>query len=333
MRVNQLKRREFIVLFTGAVAWPSIASAQTAKKRPIIGMLVQGTPIQSKGLRFRQAFLDGLRELGYIEGRDFDIITRVAPSTSELPKAAEQLIQSSPDVIFAAASANALAARQITSTLPIVVGALGNLGSLGLAASDARRPTSNLTGIMPYVQGLPAKQLELAREIVPGSRIIGILTDASDIKATPQWDEINAAAAKLEITIVGGDARRPEDIDATFRRFSLEQVDVAIVLQANSLLLDRTRIAAAAAANRLPTVYGYREHVETGGLISYGVNLDYCFHRAATYVYKILRGTPVSDLPIEFPTKLELIINLRTAKALGLEISPMLFVRADELIE
>ena len=99
------------------------------------------------------------------------------------------------------------------------------------------------------------------------------------------------------------------------------------------LLLDRTHIAAAAAANRLPTVYGYREHVETGGLISYGVNLDYCFHRAATYVYKILRGTPVSDLPIEFPTKLELIINLRTAKALGLEISPMLLVRADEVIE
>jgi putative tryptophan/tyrosine transport system substrate-binding protein len=333
MRVNQLKRREFIVLFTGAAAWPSVAGAQTAKKRPIIGMLVQGTPIQSKGLRFRQAFLDGLRELGYLEGRDFDIITRAAPFTSELPKAAEQLIQSSPDVIFAAASANALAARQITSTLPIVVGALGNLGSLGLAASDARRPTGNLTGIMPYVQGLPAKQLELAREIVPGSRIIGIVTDASDIKATPQWDEINAAAAKLEITIVGGDARRPEDIDATFRRFSLEHVDVAIVLQANSLLLDRTRIAAAAAANRLPTVYGYREHVETGGLISYGVNLDYCFHRAATYVYKILRGTPVSDLPIEFPTKLELIINLRTAKALGLEISPMLLVRADEVIE
>jgi len=331
-----MKRRDFITLAGGAAvssAWLSVAGAQTAKKRPVIGMLVQGTPIQSQGLRFRQAFLDGLRELGYVEGRDFDIITRAAPFTSELPKAAEQLIQSGPDVIFAAASANALAARQITSTLPIGGGALGNLESLGMAANDARSPTGNLTGIMPYVQGLPAKQLELAREIVPGSRIIGIVTDTSDIKATPQWDEINAAAAKLEITIVGGDARRHEDIDASFRKFSLEHVDVAIVLQANSLLLDRARIAAAAAANRLPAVYGYREHVEAGGLISYGVNLDYCFHRAATYVYKILRGTPVSDLPIEFPAKLELIINLRTAKALGLEVSPTLLVRADEVIE
>ena len=215
-----MKRREFIVLFTGAAAWPSVAGAQTAKKRPLVGMLVQGTPIQSNGLRFRKAFLDGLRELGYLEGRDFDIITRAAPFTSELPKAAEQLVQSSPDVIFAAASANALAVRQITSSLPIVVGALGNLGSLGLTASDVRRPTGNLTGIMPYVQGLPAKQLELAREIVPGSRIIGDRNRRERHQGhASQWDEINAAAAKLEITIVGGDARRPEDIDATFRRF------------------------------------------------------------------------------------------------------------------
>jgi putative tryptophan/tyrosine transport system substrate-binding protein len=153
---------------------------------------------------------------------------------------------------------------------------------------------------MPYVQGLPAKQLELAREIVPGTRKIGIVTDTSDIKATPQWDEINAATSKFEITTVGGDARRPEDIDASFRKFSAEHVDVVIVLQANSLILDRAHIAAAAAANRLPTVYGYREHVETGGLVSYGVNLEYCFRRAATYVYKILQGTPVADLPIEF---------------------------------
>ena len=333
MQFGQLKRREFIALFTGAAALSSVAGAQPARKRPIIGTFVQGTPTQNKGLRFRQAFFDGLRELGYVEGRDFDVVTRPAQFTSELPKAAEQLVQSNPDVIFAAAAATALAAKQATSTIPIVVGALGNPAALGLSARDSRRPTGNLTGIMPYVQGLPAKQLELAREVVPDARKIGIVTDTSDIKATPQWDEINAAGSKFEITIVGGDARRPEDIDSAFRKFNAEHVDVVIVLQASFLILDRSHIAAAAAANRLPTVYGYREHVETGGLISYGVNLEYCFHRAATYVYKILQGTPVANLPVEFPIKLELVINLKTAKALGLEIPPMLLVRADEVIE
>jgi ABC-type uncharacterized transport system substrate-binding protein len=333
MQVNQLERREFITLFTGAAAWSSVAGAQSARKRPIIGTFVQGTPTQNKGLRFRQAFFDGLRGLGYIEGRDFDIIFRPAGTTSELPKAAEQLVQFNPDVIFAAASATALAAKQATSTIPIVVGALGNPVALGLSASDSRRPTGNLTGIMPYVQGLPAKQLELAREIVPAARKIGIVTDTSDIKATPQWDEISAAASKFEITILGADAQRPEDIDSTFRKFNAEHLDVVIVLQASFLILDRAHIAAAAAANRIPSVYGYREHVETGGLISYGVNLEYCFRRAATYVYKILKGTAVADLPLEFPTKLELVINLKTAKALGLEIPPMLLVRADEVIE
>jgi len=333
MQFDQLTRRGFITLFSGAAAYSSVAGAQTARKRPIIGTFAHGTPTQNKGFRFRQAFFDGLRELGYIEGRDFDLIVRHAEFTSELPKAAEQLVQFNPDVIFAAASAAALAAKQATSTIPIVVGALGNPVALGLAASDSHRPSGNITGIMPYVQGLPAKQLELAREIVPGARKIGIVTDTIDIKATPQWDEINDAASKFEITIVGADARTPEDIDLTFRKFNGEHVDIVIVLQASFLILDRAHISAAAAANRLPTVYGYREHVETGGLISYGVNLEYCFRRAATYVYKILKGTPVADLPIEFPTKLELVINLKTATALGLEVPPMLLARADEVIE
>jgi putative tryptophan/tyrosine transport system substrate-binding protein len=186
---------------------------------------------------------------------------------------------------------------------------------------------------MPYVQGLPAKQLELAREVVPGARKIGIVTDTSDIKATPQWDEINAAASKFEIAIVGADARRPEDIDTAFRKFAAEHVDVVIILQANFLILDRAHVAAVATENRLPTVNGYREHVETGGLISYGVNLEFCFRRAATYVYKILKGTRVADLPIEFPTNLELVINLKTAKTLGLDVPPTLLARADEVIE
>jgi ABC-type uncharacterized transport system substrate-binding protein len=328
-----MKRRAFIALLGGAAAWSSVAGAQAARKRPVIGTFVQGTPTRNKGLRFRQSFLEGLQELGNIEGRDFEITIQPARSTSELPKAAEQLVQLNPDVILAAASATALAAKQATSTIPIVVAALGNPVALGLAANDSRRPSGNLTGIMPYVQGLPSKQLEFAREIVPGARKIGIVNHTSDIKATPQWDEINAAASKFEITIVGADARRPEDIDAAFRKFKAAGVDVVIVLQASSLILDRVQIAIAAAATQLPTLFGYREHAETGGLISYGVNLEYCFHRAASYVHSILKGTSVADLPIEFPTKLELIINVRTAKTLGLEIPPTLLARADEVIE
>ena len=328
-----MRRREFITLVGGAAAAVcSVARAQTRRERPLIATFASGTPTQRKGLPFWASFLNGLRELGYIEGRDFEIIARTG-SNDELPKVAEELIQLKPDVILASASVNALAAKRATSTIPIVVAALGNPAALGLSENDFRRPSGNLTGIMPYVQGLPAKQLEIAREIVPGAQKIGIVNDTSDIKATGQWDEIDAAAAKFEIKIVMADARRPEDVEPAFRNFKAERVDVVIVLQANFLILDRANIAAAAAATRLPTVFGYRELVEAGGLISYGVDLVDCFHRAATYVYKILKGTPVAHLPIEFPTKLELVINLKTAKVLGITVPPSLLARANEVIE
>jgi putative ABC transport system substrate-binding protein len=209
---------------------------------------------------------------------------------------------------------------------------LGNPIALGLIETDAR-PGGNLTGIMPYIKGLPAKQIELAREIVPHALKIGIVNNSSDVKAIGQWDEIEATSPKLDIKIASADVRKPEDIEPAFKKFEAEHVEVVVVLQSNLLILERARIATAAAATRLPTVYGYREHVEVGGLISYGVNLDACIRRAATYVYKILKGTPVADLPVEFPTKLELVVNLKTATALGLDMPATLLVRADEVIE
>jgi putative ABC transport system substrate-binding protein len=333
MLFDQLKRREFITLLGGAaVAWASVAAGQSAKKRPVIGILAQGTPPQLKGLRLRQSFLDGMRELGYIEGRDFDILSRVAETTGDLPRLAKELVQLNPDVILASASANALAAKTATSTIPIVVPALGNPIALGLIEADAH-PGGNLTGIMPYIKGLPAKQLELAREIVPGALKIGIVKNSTDVKAVGQWDEIEVAAPNLDIKIASADVQKPEDVELVFKKFEAENVGVVVVLQSNLLILERARIAANAAATRLPTVYGHREHVEAGGLISYGVNLDDCFRRAATYVHKILKGTPVADLPVQFPTKLEFVINLKTAKALGLDLPPTLLVRADEVIE
>jgi putative ABC transport system substrate-binding protein len=249
-----------------------------------------------------------------------------------LPRLAKELVQLNPDVILATASANALAAKMATSTIPIVVPALGNPVALGLIETDAH-PGGNLTGIMPYIKGLPTKQLELAREIVPGALKIGIVNNSTDVKAIGQWDEIQAAVPKLDIRIVSADVQKPEDVELAFKKFKAENVGVVVVLQSNLLILERARIAANAAATRLPTVYGYREHVEAGGLISYGVNLDDCFRRAATYVHKILKGTSVADLPVQFPTKLEFVINLKTARALGLDLSPTLLVRADDVIE
>jgi putative ABC transport system substrate-binding protein len=273
-----------------------------------------------------------MRELGYVEGRDFDVVGRLAESTSDLPRAAKELVQLNPDVIVATASANALAAKMATSTIPIVVPALGNPVALGLIESYAH-PGGNLTGIMPYVSGLPAKQLELAREIVPGVLKIGIVNDPIDAKAMAQWDEINATATKLEIKIERADIRRPEDIEQAFKNFEAEHAEVAVVLQSNLLFLEQARIAATAAATRLPTVYGYRVHVEAGGLISYGVDLNACLHRAATYVYKILNGARAADLPVELPTKLELAINMKTAKELGIVFPNTILVRADHVIE
>jgi putative tryptophan/tyrosine transport system substrate-binding protein len=195
------------------------------------------------------------------------------------------------------------------------------------------RPGGNVTGIMPYVAGLPTKQLELARELVPGATRIGLLDDVTDPKAIPESREIKAAGEKLEITIIPAEVRTAADIGQAYETFSAGDAEIVVVEHSAMLLNASPIIAEAAAAKRLPTLYSYHEHVEAGGLISYGVNLDWCFHRAAYYVDRILKGTKPADLPVEFPTTLELWINQKTAKALGLKIPPTLLVRADKIIE
>jgi putative ABC transport system substrate-binding protein len=186
---------------------------------------------------------------------------------------------------------------------------------------------------MPYVKGLPAKQLELARELVPGATRIGLLDDVIDPKSPPQRQEIEAAGRGLEIEIVPAEARTAADIDAAYQTFASARVQAVVVEQSGMFVFARQPIAQAAASKRLPTVYGYREHVDSGGLISYGINLDWCYHRSAYYVDRILKGAKPSDLPIEFPTNVELVINLKTAKALGITVPSSLLVRADEVIE
>jgi putative ABC transport system substrate-binding protein len=201
-----------------------------------------------------------------------------------------------------------------------------------LIASEAR-PGGNITGIEPYVAGLPAKQMELAREIVPGASKVGLLTNLSDPKAAPAALELEAAGRGLEINITSSDADRPEEIESALQVLASQRVDVVIVLQSSMLFTNSRQIAALALAMRLPTVYGYREHVIAGGLASYGVDLEWCWGRAASFVDKILHGARPGDLPVEFPTKMLLAINLKTAKALGLAVPSSLLVRADEVIE
>ena len=236
------------------------------------------------------------------------------------------------DVILAGATFEAVVAKKATSTIPIVCPALADAIHLGLVESESR-PGGNLTGIEPYVVGLPAKQVELAREIMPRVSKIGLLTSLEDPKAPPQLKEMEPACRTLGIKTVSANVSRPEDIDDAMRGLAAEKVDLVIVLETNLLVLNCRQIASTALAERLPTLYGYREHVIAGGLISYGVNLPWCYRRAAYLVDRILHGTPPGDLPVEFPNQLLLSINRKTADALGLVVPPTLLARADEVIE
>jgi putative ABC transport system substrate-binding protein len=275
-----------------------------------------------------------MHERGHVEGRTFDLMYRSAEGRADrVSQAATELVSLSPDVIFGSGTLEAVALQKATNTIPIVIAALADPVGFGFVKSDAR-PGGNMTGISPYVKGLPAKQLELAREVVPKARRIGLLHDENDPKAQPQRREIEAAAGALRVDIATAAVRTPEEIGPAFRSWANKSIDAVIVEQSNMLLvLGRKLIAEAAAATKIATVCGYREHVDVGGLISYGVNLNWCFHRAGYYVDRILKGEKVADLPVEFPTKIEMVINLKAAKTIGLEVPPMLLARADEVIE
>ncbi len=331
-----MRRRDFINILGNAAATqvigPDLVRAGTPPKRPIIG--IPAFLARSKiGLSFGNAFRQGLQDLGYVLDRDLDIQARNANGDwGRLPAIVEEIVQLKPDVIYAFATLDAVAARKATSTIPIVCAALADAVRLGLIASEAR-PGGNVTGIMPYVAGLPAKQIELAREIVPGASTVGLLTNLKDPKAAPQVPELEAASQAVGLKIVAADVSRPEDVEVALRELANKRVDVVIVLEASLLVVNSAEIAAAALALRLPTVYGYREHVIAGGLISYGVDLRWCYHRSAYFVDKILHGAAPADLPIEFPTKFPLSINLKTARELGLTVPPSALSRTDEVIE
>jgi putative ABC transport system substrate-binding protein len=332
-----LKRRDFITLIGSAslpdVTLPRWANAQVSRARPLVVWLISFAPKKMAGVSFFEVFAEGMEQRGYVKGRNFDLVLRSAEGALErLPTVVQEVVELRPDVIVAPATLEAVAVRKATSTIPIVCPALADAIHLGLIASEAR-PGGNVTGIEPYIAGLPAKQIELAREIVPSARKIGLLTNLEDPKGPPQATELEAAGKALGLTMVAANSSGSEKIDDALQTLAGEKVDVVIVLQTNLLVLNSEQIAKSSLEKHLATVYGYRENVVSGGLISYGVDLRWCYRHAASFVDKILRGAAPGNLPIEFPTGFWLAVNLKTAKALDITVPPSLLVRADEVVE
>ena len=243
-----------------------------------------------------------------------------------------KLVRLEPDVIVAAASPAALAAKQATASIPIVGVNLTDPIAMGLVASEAR-PGSNATGILTRVKGQAAKQLEIALDAMPGASKIGVLVNPDNPSNVLRRRETESAAAKMGVRLTPVEVRTANEIGAAFQAFVQEHVAIVIVLGDAVFLPVRRQIAAFALVSRLPTVFSFREYVEDGGLVSYGINLRENYRRAAFFVNRILKGEKPADLPVEFPTRIELVVNLATAKALGLAVPPTLLVRADEVIE
>jgi putative ABC transport system substrate-binding protein len=327
-----MRRRNFILgVFCTANAWPASVRAQLSASRRLIGFLDGKSQQAGQGLT--DAFLKGLRELGYQEGRDIDIVYRFADGRDDrLPGLAEEIVRLHPALIVAPGVNAAVAAKKVSDKIPIVSWALADATHLGLINSYSR-PGGTVTGVMPYVDGLPAKQMELAREVVPGARKIGILGNSNDPKAPPQRKELEDIARSIGVSVVYADALAPDELPRAMQGLAGAQVDATIVLQTGMTLSERQSIGKYALQNNLPTVFGYRENVLDGGLVSYGVDLRWCSHRTAAFVHRILDGTPPGELPVEFPTTMHLAVNLRTASALKLAVPSSLLHRADEVIE
>ena len=327
-----MQRRDFIMLFGGAAAaWPLAARAQGSAKRPIVAMLAGQSALASAKLV--AAFAQRMQELGYSASRNVDIVYRYMDGDlTRVPALVKELIGLQPDVMVITNTEATIAMRQATAAIPIISAAVTDPVAFGLVASHAR-PGGNVTGILATLDSLPEKQLALAVEVIHDARKMGLLIQTGFRAHAVQRQGAEAAAAALAITVVPVEARLPGDVDAAFQSFVRERVDGVLVLQAPLFLTERQRIAALATAAKLPTMFGFREHAEAGGLMSYGVDLRANWQRAAEFVDKILKGTNPGDLPVELPTKFELVVNLKTAKTIELKIPESFLLRADDVIE
>ena len=322
-------RRAFLSALTGGLlAAPLAAHAQQAGKVWRIGFLVGTTSTP-----FIEAFRQGLHDLGYTEGQNIVIEYRSADNRYErLPDLAADLVRLKVDVIVAVGTPGPVAAKQATTTIPIVMTNGGDPVGAGLVASLAR-PGGNVTGLSIVIPDLIGKQLQLLREVLPLVSRVAVLWNPANQMHPLALREAEVSAASLRLQLQFVQARGPEDMAGTFLAMSKERAGALLVLSDAVSMQERKRIADLAAKNRLPTMYPWKEGVEAGGLMAFGANPSDSFRRAAAYVDKILKGAKPGDLPVEQPTRFELVINLKTAKALGLTVPPSLLVQADEVIQ
>jgi ABC-type uncharacterized transport system substrate-binding protein len=324
-----VRRRQFITLLGGAAAWPAGAWAQQGKRLPAVGFMGASTSLNWSN--WTAAFVRRLGELGWIEGRTVAIEYRWAEGRSDrFAEIAAEFVRLKVDVIVTVGSA-ALVAKQATSNIPIIFAAAVDPLGGGLVTSLAR-PGGNATGLSMQAPDAAGKRLELLREVLPELRRLAVIGNVDYPAAVQEIAEVRAAARTLNLDVDVLELRRAEDIAGTFP--ALKSGPQALYVCADPLVnANHARINTLALGARLPTVHAVRDFLGAGGFMSYGTSVVHLFGRAADYVDKILRGAKPADLPVEQPTKFDLVFNLTTARALGLEISPMLLARADEVIE
>jgi putative ABC transport system substrate-binding protein len=327
-----MRRRDILAFFgSGAAMLPILpAMAQAPAKRAVVGLLLAGSNAATQ--QRRNGFPQGMQEFGYVQGRDYVIEDRYADGDlTRLPMLVRELAQLKSDVILTGTTVGAREVKRQNVAIPIVGVSLTDPVGFGLAASH-ERPGAQTTGILIISDGVARKQVELALEMVPGARNIGMLVNASNQSNAVHWRNAEIASRALALNLVAGEVHGPDDLDAAFQTLIHEHAQSVLVPPDGLFVSEGERIVSLAAAARLPVLYPYREQVDAGGLMSYGVNLHESWRRSAAFVDKILKGAKPGDLPIEQPTN-ELIINAKAAKALGLTVPQSLLSRADEVIQ
>jgi putative ABC transport system substrate-binding protein len=327
---SYIRRRKFLATLLGGAAagWPLAVSAQQAGKIHKVGYLSPSLPSVYSPLLF-----DNLRELGWIEGKNVTFEYRFAENRLErLPELAAELVRLNVDVIVGVGTLGPLAAKRATTTIPIVMLSAGDPLGTGLVDSLAR-PGGNVTGMSLMVPDLGGKRLELLKELLPRLSRVAVLWNAANPYPAIVFKETQAAGRTLGIEVHSLEVRGPDDLDGAFAAARQQHPDALISVEDPLTFTYRKRIADFAVAEQLPSLHGFSEEVKAGALISYGANQPDLIRRAAAYVDKILKGAKPADLPVQQPTTFELVVNLKTARALGLEIPATLLARADEVIE